>query len=80
MNVRHHKRTQRYSNYNYWKAFLPIKIINFFVKHLEKEIVEVVYTNFELSPVDKLNEQYYSIYLKNLIHKKTQAKLRKYEQ
>lgn len=75
--VGHLKRTRRSGKYNNWKTFFSDQDIEFFRQHLEKEMVEVGYTDFELSPVDKLNEQDFSIYLNNLIQEATQARMGK---
>lgn len=71
------KRTHRSGNYNNWKTFFTDQDIKFFRQHLEKEMLEVGYTDFELSPVDTLNEQHYSIYLNKLINEATQVRMRK---
>ncbi len=73
--VGHLKRTHRSGDYNNWKTFFTDQDIEFFRQHLEKEMANVGYTDFGLSPVNKLNEQHFSIYLNNLIHEATQARM-----
>jgi hypothetical protein len=68
------KRTKRSSDFNNWKTFFTEQDIEFFVQHLEKEMVEVGYTDFKLTPVDKLDEKHYSIYLNNLIQEAMQSR------
>ncbi|OIJ18525.1 hypothetical protein BKP45_13240 [Anaerobacillus alkalidiazotrophicus] len=73
--VGHLKRTNRSGNYNNWKTFFTDQDIKFFRHHLEKEMANVGYTDFQLTPVNKLNEQHFSIYLNNLIHEATQTRI-----
>lgn len=71
------KRTHRSGNYNNWKTFFTDEDIQFFRLHLEKEMISVGYTDFELTPVKTLNKQHYSVYLNNLINEATQARIRR---